>query len=163
MSLWSDMNVAQRNHFVGELMKAEPLSQCYLAVDGRRVLATPYAEDQRGKVDAMLIAIRASDDLWADFLRQRSDATPEWREKLTVDIERWHIRYSDTPGGAWEVVTYLQQQRCGVSIELEPDVHLSVTLTGYTADGGVVFVSAPSFEDGICQLLLKIKAPEALK
>lgn len=158
MSTWSDMNAVQRNHLIGELIGAKQASQCYLAVDGQRVLVTPYAEAEIGKVDALLVALRASDDMWENFLRANSHAAPDWREKLTVDVERWHIAYSNTPGGAWFVVEWLREQGFEVTI----DVFGKNAESPYSAWAGDVCAGAKTMPDAVCELLLNIKAPEVL-
>ena len=159
MSTWSEMNAAQRNHLVGSLIGAKMFSQCYLAVDGKRVKVTPYTEDQRGQVDILLNVLRSSDETWAEFKASDSAATDEWRAKLEIDVERWHARYSDTPAGAWMVVEWLRTQEGAVEI----DVGKRSGESPYSVWCGENVASAKSFPEAVCVLLLKLKAPEALK
>ena len=168
MSTWSDMNAAQRNHWLGELIGATPQSQCFLAVDGKRVLATPYAEKDRMKVDAALAVLKGSDASWAEFRAANSQSEEAWREKLQVHIERWHLRYSDTPGGAWELVDWLKRTlRDGaVEIQVGPSVTYVRVAEAYPGsrkrNGNELGVAAGSatFEAALCDCILQLKAPE---
>ena len=160
MSTWSDMNAARRNHLVGSLIGAKMFSQCYLAVDGKRVKVTPYTEDQRGQVDILLNVLRSSDETWAEFKASDSAATDEWRAKLEIDVERWHARYSDTPGGAWMVVEWLHAE-CDAVVKIERH-RFGVDMEMYSQGKRVANRTGTDFARTVCELLLSLKAPEAL-
>lgn len=166
MSTWNDMNAEQRSHTVGELMGVEKLSQCFLAVGGQRVLATPHAGRERGRVEAMLLALRASDDLWAEFRAGHSEATDDWRTQLEVEVVEWHLRYADTPGGGWEVLEYLRREGWEISVNGAPDaVHWFVSAgRGRVSQGGAEChrTDAEHMAEAACRLLVTIKAPELL-
>lgn len=142
MSTWSDMNAAQRNHLVGSLIGAKMFSQCYLAVDGKRVKVTPYAEDQRGQLDILLSVLRSSDETWAEFKASDSAATDEWRAKLEIDVERWHAEC--------DAVVKIERHHFGVDMEM------------YSQGKRVANRTGTDFARTVCELLLSLKAPEAL-
>jgi hypothetical protein len=164
MSTWSGMNAAQRNHFVGELIGAKPLSQCYLAAGGVRVLVSPYTEEQRGKLDAMIVALKASDDVWAEMRKANSHITDEMRDGLEVDVERWHIRYSDTPGGAWEVVEWLRGQGYVVQLRARPNIApaFRVSLRPACQTSEQLYAVGASMPEAVCRALFQLKAPEVM-
>ena len=152
MSTWSDMNASQRNHLVGSLIGAKMLSQCYLAVDGKRVLVTPYAEEKRDKVELTLNVLRASDEMWAEFKAANPAATDEWRTKLDIDVERWHARYSDTPSGAWRVVEWLVCQGGFDSVGIEHSV-LGTCVSLDVKGGGHTQTIAQTMPEAVCAAL----------
>lgn len=160
MSKWSDMNEAQRNHLVGSLMEAKMLSQCYLTVDGKRVLITPYSEDERNKVEMTLNVLRASDEMWAQFKASNSEATDDWRAKLEIDVERCHLNYAGTPGGAWMVVEWLQLEYDAV-VRIEWH-HFGADVEMYSKGQRVAHRTGTDFARTVCEMLLVLKAPEAL-
>lgn len=160
MSTWSDMNAAQRNHMVGDLIGGKMSSQCYLAVDGKRVLITPYSEEDRAKVELTLNVLRSSDETWAEFKAGNSAATDDWRAKLVVDVERWHWRYSDTPGGAWAVVEWLHSE-CDAIVRIERH-HFGVDIAIHPKGQPVIRRTGTDFPRTVCELLVAHKAPEAL-
>lgn len=161
MSTWSDMNAAQRNHWLGELIGATPQSQCFLAVDGKPVLATPYAEKDRMKVDAALAVLKGSDASWAEFRAANTQSEDAWREKLEVHIARWHLRYSDTPGGAWELVEWLRREWSDLVLVIKAR---PAGIYVWVAEGAELGVDAeaPTFEGAVCECVLLLKAPEML-
>lgn len=159
MSTWSDMNPAQRNHWLGELIGAPPQSQCFLAVDGKPVLATPYAEKDRMKVDAALAVLKGSDASWAEFRAANTQSEEAWREKLEVHIERWHLRYSDTPGGAWELVEWLRQTLPNVVVAIQARKDSTFVGVAQGLHPGVV-AEAATLEAALCDCILQLKAPE---
>lgn len=165
MSTWSDMNTMQRNTLIGGLIGAEPVSQCFLAVDGKRVLITPYAEKDRGKVDAMLVALRASDELWQELKANNPQAKDEWRTQIEVEVERWHLGYSNTAGGAWMVVEWLVAQGYEFTLAAAQPSALrphAVTVRLFELPGQYHSGAGATLEEAVCEVLLKFKAPEAL-
>jgi hypothetical protein len=155
------MKPRQRNWFIGELIKAEVLSQCFLAVGGKQVLMTPYTEKDRGKVDAIVVALRASDDLWAELKTNNPQVRDKCRTQLEVKVERWHLNYSNTPGGGWAVVEWLVAQGYGVMLEADAEaVHV------HAAEAGAMeqtHAHSKTMAEAACRLLLALKAPEALR
>ncbi len=162
MSTWSDMSAAQRNHWLGELIGAAPQSQCYLAVDGKPVLATPYAEKDRMRVDAALALLKNSDEAWAEFRAANSQSADEWRAKLEVHIERWHLRYSDTPAGAWDLVNWLIEEYAAGVVTVQVQVEGVVVSFGKGSKPALVTAGATTLPEAVCDCVLQLKAPEML-
>ncbi len=161
MSTWSDMNLNQRNTLVASLMNAELMSRCYVAVGGKRIRMTPYGEKERMMVVGIIAVLKADDEAWAEFKAQEEGTLDEWRDKLEVDVEKWPMNYAGTPGGAWFVVEWLIGEGFDVTVFGGPDV------AGFEAEAighkqGMT-VTAPTMAEAVCQLLLKLKAPEALE
>ena len=97
----------ERNQLIGDTLGLEPLTQCWLGVDGKKLLRTRWDEKQQSEAEAMARMINDNDTLWNESLADFPSLKPEMRGKLVVIVDRWHIRYSDTPGGGWEVVEWL--------------------------------------------------------
>ncbi len=154
--VWAAMNPEQRNHLIGEMIKAKPLTQCFFAVDGRRVGITPYEEEKRADAEALLKHFTSNDDHWADFKKKISGAEDSWRGKITVDVERHHLRYYDTPGGAWCVVEWLIEQ--GFNVTLDCDDTAITAAAAPIADLGAPYKSTgATLGDAVCDLVLRLK------
>lgn len=99
----------ERNQLVGETLKLEPITQCWIGCDGRKLLRTCWDEHQQAQAEAMARMINTYDKIWEDTLADCPSIKPEMRGKLVVIVDRWHLRYSDTPGGGWEVCEWLRR------------------------------------------------------
>lgn len=100
----------ERNQLVGDTLGLEPLTQCWIGCDGRKLLRTRWDESQKAEAEAMARMINTYDKLWNDSLADYPSLKPEMRGKLVVIVDRWHIRYSDTPGGGWDVVEWMRKR-----------------------------------------------------
>ena len=104
---WSELSPEQKNNLVGETLRMKPLTQCWFGYEGKKLLRTPWTEEQRKEPEALARMSQTDDELWASWLVAQPSLQPEMRGKVTVEIDRWHLRYSDTPGGGWMVIEWL--------------------------------------------------------
>lgn len=100
----------ERNQLIGDRLGFEPLTQCWIGCDGRKLLRTRWEEKDKSEAEAMARMIQHHDKLWNDSLVDFPSLMPDMRGKLVVIVEHWHIRYSDTPGGGWCVVEWLRDR-----------------------------------------------------
>lgn len=100
---WQDMSAWQRNWLIGSLMKAEPMRAFYLRWQGKDFaqLRTKDAAD----AERWLRIAKGGELQWKTLV----DEVP-WtaREEVTIHVDEWHVRYSDTPGGGWIVIEWLR-------------------------------------------------------
>jgi hypothetical protein len=104
-SEWADMNAFQRNWLIGEMMKAEPLRDYCLRRDGKTIgrLAVKSAEEAESW-------LRIANMSLTNWVKLMPEVPYECRAEVTIHVDSWHIRYSDTPGGGWEVIEWLRKR-----------------------------------------------------
>ena len=142
---WPSLTATERNHLVGETLGMEPLTQCWLGVDGKMLLRTAWDEKQKGEAAAMARMINTYDQLWSDSLADYPSLKPEMRGKLAVIVDRWHLRYSDTPGGGWEVVEWLRKRGPVNVASVAPDWRVAF---------GDAAATAPTMAEAACLMAL---------
>lgn len=106
---WPTEEAFARNQLVGEALGMRPVTQCWIGIGEKKFWITPHTEEERDKAQALIDYFTKNDENWAHFVREKKGAIDEMRDKLAVVVERWHIRYSDTPGGGWKVVEWLHK------------------------------------------------------
>lgn len=110
---WDSMSARQRNDAVGRLIGADPLTQCFITV-GKLELATPHGGDALEEAEALAGYARGIG--WEEF-RSRHGLEDAQRSSVRAIVKRWHLRYSDTPGGGWEVIENLERRGFRVTVQ----------------------------------------------
>jgi hypothetical protein len=108
MKPWNELSPQERNALVGDTLGFKPVTQCWFGCDGQNLIRTAWSEEQRGAAESLCRMVQLHDKLWTESLADWPSIKPEMRGRLEVIVERWHIRYSDTPGGGWTVIEWLR-------------------------------------------------------
>ena len=160
LEAWSGLSPEERNERIGDLLEMKPATQCWIGIAGKRFWITPHTEEKRDEAQALIDYFTKSDKNWAFFVKEKKGACDEMRSQLEVIVERWHIRYSDTPGGGWQVVEWLRN-------------HGTVWVMSRTNGWGVVFddghpnhgridIGSATMADAACQVAIAFCTRRAL-
>lgn len=147
---WADMTAFQRNWLIGEMMKAEPLRAYYLRRDGRNIGQLEVKDE--GEAKSWLNIANMSLTNWVKLM---PEVPYECRAEVAIHVETWHMRYSDTPGGGWEVVEWLRKRG-----QLEV---MSCALGGWTVRlhvpseyHGDPAETAPTVAEAACRVAMRV-------
>lgn len=149
LSGWPSLAATERNHLVGETLQMKPLTQCWIGHAGRQLLQTAWDESKKGEAEAMCRMMQDHDRLWENSLADYPRLTDEMRGKLTVIVDRWHLRYSDTPGGGWVIVEWLRA-RGPVNVASVGDY--------WRVAFGDEAETAPTMQEAACRMALRVSA-----
>lgn len=149
---WQALDATQRNMLIGETLGFKAITQCWIAHNGQRLLQTRWDAEQRKEAEAMCRMMQDYDQLWKDSLVEYPSLKPEMRGKLKVVIERWHIRYSDTPGGGWDVVEWLRE-RGAIAVE---SMQTGWAVYLRLKNGESVVRDAPTMAEAACLVALDV-------
>lgn len=144
----------ERNQLVGNTLGMEPLTQCWIGCDGKKLVWTRWEEKQKSEAEAMARMIDDNDTLWAESLAEFPSLKPEMRGKLVVIVERWHMRYSDTPAGGWEVIEWLRG-RGEVTVQSVADQWRVIFDDGHPHHGRLS-LAAPTMAEAACLIALRL-------
>lgn len=126
---WSALTPEQRDELVAKYMPpsdVNPIKDVWLTFDGklwRRTLCKTEEEAHE-----MLAHAKKGRAIWDKIF---GDEMP-WilREKVSAVIRAAHLRYSETPAGAWDALEHLLSLGCGVAVLLNGSL-CTVTITGF--------------------------------
>ncbi len=111
---WADLAPNDRNALVARAIKDELLGQWYLAFDGRPYHPLPHPRGHKEEADKVLAVVR-SREFWKEHSRDHR-LPADGREKVSLKLVEWPLRYSDTPGGGWVVVEAIRAAGYAVQI-----------------------------------------------
>ena len=148
-----------RNNFIGELIGAQPLQQIYLARNGTMLWPTSYDVAELDNCRENLARWQSTAKEWRSFTKATSDIDPSWRGQLTLEVHKWHRRYSEVPAGGWSVIEHLAEHHCD-------DVHISKVAAGWhlsvvTKAEREFSQIAPTVQEAACLMAVKIIEPAA--
>lgn len=117
---WDEMDAEQRNNLVGKLIDAKPLSQLWIGWSGIKKLQLPATNNEIQKYREALKEIQKIDIKWNPFIAKHHPTIMHFmRGQLEIIDDQWYMRYSDTPGGGWEVIEALRAKGARIVIESE--------------------------------------------
>lgn len=114
VAAWRSLPANHRNNIIGMLIGSLPLTQYWLCVGGARFSPTPYTAADKEK--ALGMAKFARGNGWEEFAARNNFPT-EWRDTVQLELEAWHLRYSDTPGGGWNVIEAIRNEGFSVTVQ----------------------------------------------
>jgi len=109
---WHKSTAQERNAACGALMPksaTNPLSRWGLAYNGKPFGQIPLPIPNRDNAEAWLNTAKSSKKRWSELVGETFPGGCPWvlRHDVGVIEVTWHVRYSDTPGGAWMLVEQL--------------------------------------------------------
>jgi hypothetical protein len=124
---WHNSTVAQRNAACAQFMpksSVNPIRQFDLVykipeVDAVVMGTIPLQKPTIEAATAWLKEAKSSPFKWAAMVGEKpSSGGVSWklREYVSVQERTWHVRYSDTPGGAWNLVEKLVVEGYAVTV-----------------------------------------------
>lgn len=152
-------DAAGRNHFIGELIGAEPLEELHLLLDGKFLWPIRKPKSQWPEVPKWFEDWQSSEKRWQTFIKGMPDFKAEWRGRITTEIYRWHLRYSDTPAGGWAVIEHLREHHCSylslVTIDSGWELYTIPKGPGEHA------IRAATVQEAACLMAVKLIKPAA--
>lgn len=104
------MPPADVNFAIGNLIGAEPMRRPYIARKGEFLWYCGIAEREIEAKQAWIAEVQDTVDAWERFLVDFDKRiTRADRGKISIEVEEHHIRYSDTPGGGWNVIEAIRE------------------------------------------------------
>lgn len=102
---WLSMTACDRNRVIARVIGAELLGQFYVYADGVRYCATPLWRDKEEEAANLEKHMRGKG--WKTFAKDHGfqNLRPD---QVELRLCEWALRYSDTPGGGWEVIEWLK-------------------------------------------------------
>jgi hypothetical protein len=154
---WEEMTPCERNTHIGELIGAKPMSQLYLALDGKQLWMLPKGEDDLAQMRQLVTQWQEVTTDWKRWMKNIAEIQDEWRGRITVEVANWHIRYSETPGGGWTVIEHLREKGFPVTIYSEPANNWRILVKERAGDRapGVNAVS-PDIHVAACEVARRI-------
>ena len=104
---WETANANERNQFIGDLIGAEPLSQYYITYKGKHMAPMPYSGADKEKAEELFAF--CTGEGWNEFCKDRGILKTD-KALVGLELFRWHMRYSDTPGGGWDVIEAIRKR-----------------------------------------------------
>lgn len=157
---WDVMAPGVRNRVIASILGLELLGQWYIHCDGKPWLATPYSREQKKEAEK-LFKRAGTKRGWKVFTQAHglpeTSKFEDW--KLTLELVEWPLRYSDTPGGGWEVIETLRKKGFEINIRT---VHNFLQFRGWKItvseiDGAIVAaLDAETIQEVACLAALKI-------
>lgn len=117
---WNELTSEQRNAECSRFMPASdvnPIRQWWLTFDGQWYQRLPLKEQTRDAAEKWLASAKESKVTW-DYIFEALHFPWSFRNRVAVKEQTWHVRYSDTPGGAWELVEQMNQQGWTFSLSI---------------------------------------------
>ena len=153
---WDEMDAEQRNNLVGKLISAKPLSQLWIGWRGIKKLQLPATNDETQKYKDQLAELQKIDIEWNPFIAKHHPTIMNcMRGQLEIIDEQWHMRYSDTHGGGWEVLEALKRMGYFVRVETER-IGWSVRVS---EEADSICYAASSMAEAACRVAIKLLAP----
>ncbi len=123
------------NNTIGNLIGAEPMRRPYIARSGTFMWYCGIAENEIEIKQAWIAEVQDTVEGWTRFLVNFDKRiTLSDRGTLSIEIEEHHLRYSDTPGGAWRVIEAIREAGYSVQISsLKTGWKIACTLGGEPA------------------------------
>lgn len=151
MKLWSELTATERNDLIGFSIGFKPATQCWFGCGGKKLIRTAWSEEQKSAAEALCRMVQQHDQIWTESLADWPSVKPEMRGRLEVIVERWHIRYSDTPGGGWEVVEWLRTRGAVVVASAGSAWRVSFD---YHEDRDTIIIEKPTMAEAACLVAL---------
>lgn len=118
---WADLTGDARNTLIGERLGAQPLRNIWLQWTIKGADGSVIGRRNLGQLGSMSMA--DAEQWLADAKKSKAEWTRrgvqlDWllRDEITLFEQRWHLRYSDTPGGGWRVVEAIH--KAGYSVQI---------------------------------------------
>lgn len=150
MKLWSELTTTERNDLIGFSIGFKPATQCYIGHNGVKLLTTCFTEAEIEKAREHLAEMQSA-KLWPIFLKKFSALRKEMRGQLDIIVERWHINYSSTPGGGWEVIEWLRTRGAVVVASAGSAWRVSFD---YHEDRDTITIEKPTMAEAACLVAL---------
>lgn len=151
---WDAIPPQTRDDVIGHLIEARPSTQCMVYFGTAKVLVTSYTESTRAEAEKLVQDFRTDDKLWSHIKAKHPHLSNVMRPELKVVVERWHMRYSDTPGGGWEVVEWIRREVGSVEV--------CSSAKGWKVSAIDYAGSAPTMAEAACICALSIKSVESV-
>lgn len=156
---WEEMEASERNTLIGELIGAKPLSQLYLALDGKHLWVLPKTEEDLLQMRQLVAQWQESPKEFKRWTRANSDIKEEWCGRITVEVHYWHIRYSEVPAGGWSVIAALRAKGFALTIYSEPVDNWRVMAKSSGSRATAVNAVSANIHEAACEVALRILAP----
>lgn len=154
---WALLPATERNLTIAKLIGAKLLSQFYLYIDGKEYSPMPHQAHEREKAEGL--AAYAKGEGWAEFSAQRG-LKDEWRESVEARLIEWPLRYSDTPGGGWDVIEAMRAQGWDIEVASTGDGWM-VTIDDNNPHHGRIIEHGPNMQTAACLAALRCPWPNA--
>lgn len=156
MKPWTELTPTERNDLIGDSLGFTPTTQCFIGYCGEKLCSTIYTEKQLAEANEQLRKMQTA-ELWPIFKKKFTCFSPEMRGHLEIIVDRWHIRYSDTPGGGWCVVEWLNAKG-DVDVLSEGKGQWRVVFDDRNPHHGKISIQAPTMAEAACLVSLEFLA-----
>lgn len=152
---WALLPATQRNLIIAKLIGAKLLSQFYLYIDGKEYSPLPHQAHEREQAEGL--AAYARGEGWAEF-SARHGLRDEYRESVEARLIEWPLRYSDTPGGGWDVVEAMRAQGWHIEVASTGDGWM-ITIDDNNPHHGRIIEHGPNMQIAACLAALRCPWP----
>ena len=159
MKPWTKLTTTERNDLIGESLGFKPATQCWISYQGKGVLITASTEETRAKAEELLQYMQRPENQ-AFCLAKYPSLRPEMFGKMEVTVERWHIRYCDTPGGGWCVIEWLNAKG-NVDVLSEGKGEWRVCFDDRHPHHPKISIQAPTMAEAACLVALTYLGKQA--
>ena len=154
---WADLSTVDRNTLIGNLIGLDAIRHTYLARDGAYLWACQIPVEEAAERNQWLAGQQKTETLWKRFRRNYDKRiTAEDRGKITIEIEVYHLRYSDTPGGGWKVIEAIRPHVENIFVMSCDDGQWEVMAIPLGGGDDDVTCKAPTMQEAACELALLI-------
>jgi hypothetical protein len=156
-SCWADLEPAERDNLIGELLGAEHHRNVWLVWTIKKADGSVIGKRHIGQLGSMSMEdaeawLASAKKSKAEWTRRGVDLDWLLRDEITLFEQRWHLRYSETPGGGWCVIEAMIKAGFAVQISGN-DARWKVTVM---KGAEAICMRAPTMEDAACQVALLV-------
>lgn len=146
--VWKDLTPDQRNEACARFMPASdvnPMRNWWLYADGK--WGYPLSVKNQQEADQALALLTKDDATWVEY----TNYPAKYRASAEVREVQHHVRYSNTPGGAWMLV----QQLCADGWSVAIDTDAKDTQVIASRGGRQHHLSHQSFDEAMAIVFLR--------
>ena len=154
-AVWAELTPERRNTLIGELLGATPLQTVWLVWEPKKEDGSVLGRKHLGQLGSMPMEnahewLAAAKTSQAEWTRRGMEISYLLRDEVVLSEHRWHLRYSETPGGGWDVIEKLT--RSGYTVQ----VQVSAKDCKVIAAGDQNFAErAPTMAEAACKVALR--------
>lgn len=150
---WATLSVRERDDIIGNLIKAEPIKSYNLYVGGKYFSGLMVRSHEEAEKLAEAGRLRH----WKE-LAKKHGWPDEWRSTLEARTHTNHLRYNETPGGAWFVIEAMREQGWDIEIASTGDGWM-ITVDDNNPHHGRIIEHGPTMQAAACQAALRLQWP----
>lgn len=166
---WETMTPGERNWTIGELLGASPMRQFWLmwnwtfqktdggTLTGRKNLGG-LACDSLTEAEDWLEEAKNTKTAWKRKFPEKTSPIFDEREQVEIHEQVWHIRYSETPGGGWDVIEFLKPKTDHIMISTMSDGWWQIVAV--PTGGEDITTEAATMAEAACAMAFEILKPQ---